>query len=175
MEQIAQFDPMNLIDIDETLSTAAEFRARYGWAPSGEELYRMQIRIGDRAYSTIAAYTPLGFVAWKVYSGEVTSVEFADFIDSCISPALNLNSIGVFDNASIHKARVSLASLERAFHGKYVFCPAYSPELKPIEKAFGLVKRNVRDNEASVIGDPVHLIHESFRLYSVHGERGSTG
>lgn len=62
----------DIIDIDETLSCAKEFESRYAWSYVGGPAYGVQLVIDGKAYSTIAAYTPMGFIAWStVYTKEV--------------------------------------------------------------------------------------------------------
>lgn len=172
---IAALDPDDLVDIDETLSSAKEFEAKYGWAPEGQEATQFQIRIGSHAYSTIAAYTTTGFIAWAIYEGSVTALEVRHFLNHSLAPALTNTSVGVLDNATVHKTDGCRETLEAVFHGTCTFCPPYSPELKPIEKGFSLVKRYLREHEVSAMQDPVWWINHAFQLYSRDGERCSSG
>lgn len=175
LQKIAAFDPGVLVDIDETLSTQKEFERKYGWSPEGEEAIQYQIRVADRAFSTIAAYTVKGFIAWAIYEGSVTSTEVQHFLTYRLQPALMQDNVGVLDNATVHKTADCQDTLEYCFRGLYVFCPPYSPELKPIEKGFSCIKRFIRENEAQAILDPISWINKAFFLYSRDGERCDAG
>jgi len=175
LQNVAVLDPNTLVDIDETLCTQSEFERKYGWSPVGEEARQFQIKIGTKAYSTIAAYTSLGFLCWAIYEGSVSHTEFVHFLKEYLAPVLPVGTTALLDNASIHKTEESTAVLEQVCDGQYIYVPPYSPELKPIEKGFALVKRYVRENENVALTDPIAYINKAFMIYSVHGERCSTG
>lgn len=172
---IAPVDPMNLVDVDETLSTAEEFLQKYGWSPSGEPAYYQQIRINGRAYSTIAAYTPMGFLCWSIYEGSITSVEVVHFITTKLTACLSSSSFVIIDNATIHKITESMEGLEKVTAGRFKYSPQYSPELKPIELGFGSIKRWIREHEADAVSDPISWIDRAFELFSTLGEQSSAG
>ena len=71
LERIAHIDVFNLIDIDETASNSESCYQSKGWAPVGNECLRTQIVIGTRTFSTIAAVTPLGYICWEIFEGEI--------------------------------------------------------------------------------------------------------
>jgi hypothetical protein len=64
LERVAFMNPCCIVDLDETASSAFQFYAKHGWAPSGEKVCRLKIRINNRHYSAIAAYTFCGFMCW---------------------------------------------------------------------------------------------------------------
>jgi hypothetical protein len=64
-QRIANVHPSMIIDIDETASSPDQFLEKYGWAPKSEKCMKTQIRIGNKHYSTIAAYTIHGFLVGK--------------------------------------------------------------------------------------------------------------
>ena len=82
-----------LVDVDETLCTQCEFERKYGWSPQGEEAHQYQLRIGTRAFSTIAAYTTVGFIALAIYEGSVTHVEVEHFLVEYLQPVLSDESM----------------------------------------------------------------------------------
>ena len=172
---ISAYNPEALVDVDETLCTQSEFERKYGWSPQGEEAHQYQLRIGTRTFSTIAAYTTVGFIAWAIYEGTVTHVEVEHFLVEYLQPVLSDRSMCILDNATVHKTESTQATLEAVCQGKYLYCPPYSPELKPIEKGFSLVKKYVRENENVALTDPIAYINNAFELYSIRGERGQTG
>ena len=66
MEHMAYIDPEMLVDVDETSQAPASFTNRYGRSKRGEPCIRDQIVIGTRSFSTVAALTPLGFIAHSI-------------------------------------------------------------------------------------------------------------
>lgn len=175
LNNIAPINPYNIIDFDETLCTAAEFHNKYGWSPVGEPAYYNQINIGGVAYSTIAAYTVLGFICWSVYVGSVTGVEVQDFLHNDLRPFIHDQSHIVLDNAATHKTAEVVEMLGNVSNNNYTFCAPYSPHLKPVEFGFSNIKRWIRENEQQALADPVEYINRAFHMYSIHGERSTAG
>ena len=59
-----------------------------------------------------------------------------------------------------------------------MFTAPYSPELKPIEHGFGLVRREIQSKYAELIAGrlfKVQLIDQSFRKYSAVGSHSFVG
>lgn len=172
---VASIHPMNLIDVDETLCTADEFHCKYGWSPSGEKATYIQICIGGVAYSTIAAYSILGFLCWSIYEGSVTGVEMQEYLyndlQQCVAPTSHI----ILDNASIHKTVEVTQALSIVCPDRYTYCAPYSPKLKPIELGFANIKRWLREHEADAVLNPILFINHAFHLYSVHGEKSAAG
>lgn len=175
LDSIAHIDPHRMIDVDETLCTAAEFHEKYGWSPEGQPAYYQQIVIGGVAYSTVAAYSVLGFVCWAVYAGSVTSMEMQDFVLNDLQPYINEHTHVVLDNATIHKTEEVRGALAATLGDRYTYSAPYSPQLKPIELGFANIKRWIRDHEADAVGDPISWINLAFHVYSMQGERSAAG
>jgi transposase len=174
VRDIAFVDPETLIDVDETASSTAELIERYGWAPKGNRALGYQIEIGGHHYSTIAAYSPQGFLCWEIVEGGFDSTCFERFLTQRLYPLLEKNCI-LLDNAKLHKTNSGLRTIERVSDGRYVFVPAYSPDLKPIELAFGLVKRWIRARELQALQDPLGYINQGFERYSIFSDVGNKG
>jgi transposase len=60
-----------------------------------------------------------------------------------LAPRIFPHQFAIIDNAAIHKTIEARIRLEDVFNGNYRFCALYSPHLKPIEKAFKLVKEEI--------------------------------
>jgi transposase len=52
-----------------------------------------------------------------------------------------------------------------------LFVPPYSPNLKPIEPCFALVKKWLRQHENEALLNPVVFINRAFDIHSIGGER----
>ena len=171
LHRIQHIDPLDLIDIDETASSPQSFLDRYGWAPTGQECVKLQITIGSKSFSTIAALSPLGYLAWEIFEGSITHAEFSSFLTNNLRLPLTNTSFGILDNASIHRA--SRLALQETFGEEYQFCPQYSPNLKPIETCFAMVKEDIRnhDDGGTLRLSPQQLIHNAFLKFSVGQEK----
>lgn len=170
-DRIAHESVLSFVDIDETASSPDTFRKKYGWSPEGEECRKTQIVIGSRSFSTIAAISPYGVIAWEIFEGTISQEEFVHFLSYRLQSRLPPNSVGIIDNAKIHHTEDSRESLEKLFDGNFYYSPRYSPHVKPIERLFSLVKRALRENEDAAVADPISAINEAFELFEIGGPR----
>lgn len=162
--------PSQIVDIDGMVQSADDFHARYGWAPIGEQLHAAQLMIDGVKYPVHAAFTEKGFIKWVVFPGNhnVTEQDVVTFLEGLDN--LPDQPYGLLDNASNQRGVRARRAMETLFNGNYGYCSEYSPELKPIERGFSLVKRWIRDHEFGWGGTPLELIHTAFRYYSDEGE-----
>ena len=65
------------------------------------------------------------------------------YIETQPAPALDPGTVVILDNLSTHK-RPRAAQALRKRGGWFLFLPAYSPDLNPIEMAFSKLKANLR-------------------------------
>jgi transposase len=178
LESIRHVDPSRIIDIDGMSQSRKDFKGKYGWAPSDDEdYYQLQITIHSRSFSVHAAYSQFGFIAWEIFEETaVTQIEITHFLEHFLMPFVLEDSFCIIDNARNQRTPQIRNVLEGIFHGLYMFSPAYTPEFKPIERGFSNIKNWIRrhDTPASAL-DPIGLIQEAFRLYSVTGALGLSG
>jgi hypothetical protein len=171
--RIAHVAACRLVDIDGMVQTPEDFYKKFGWSPKGEECRQQQIFIGGRSYAVHAAFTELGFLplGWKVFPNTVTETEVREFVET-IKDRLPEAAFGLFDNASNQRTNAVRVAIEAVFNGYFMYCSPYSPELKPIERGFSLVKRYIREHEADWEGDDMGLIDSAFHHYSMGQEGG---
>mmetsp|Transcript_14153 Transcript_14153/g.31249 ORF Transcript_14153/g.31249 Transcript_14153/m.31249 type:complete len:335 (+) Transcript_14153:85-1089(+) len=169
LERMSMVDPIKLIDIDETASSPAAFFKKYGYAQTGDRAVTTQFVIGRKMYSTIAAATPLGFLCWEIYEGTISDEQFIEFIDTKVRPLCSPDSVCIIDNAKYHHTHAVRGYLEQVFNGQYAFSPAYSPHLKPVERAFSLVKTWLREHEEQATQDPVAWLNRAFEHFAIGG------
>ena len=170
MEDMAVRDVNSFKDIDEMSISPSDFHKRYGYAPVGSDAIKTQIVIGTRSFSSIAMLGEAGIEAFDWIENETFDGErFAAFVNSKCMPVLFPGDIGILDNASIHRTTVAREAMEAAFSGDWTFCPPYSPQLKPIERVFALIKHFLRENETAALLDPPFWINSAFQRFSVDG------
>lgn len=115
---------------------------RYGWSPpSTTPVIERPAR--GRRISYIGAIGLDGTRALREVDGYVDGDEFILFLREDLGPKLRTGDIVVMDSPSIHKvAGVAEALAERGATALYL--PPYSPELNPIEMAWGWLKNLLR-------------------------------
>lgn len=97
----------------------------YARAPRGEKVYE---KISGRRFertSIVAGQVDGEFIAPMIYKESMASDFFVEWFKTQLLPALKIPHVIVMDNASFH--------------------PPYSPDLNPIEQAWAILKKKVRD------------------------------
>jgi transposase len=80
----------------------------------------------------------------------ITRSAFDTYIETQLAPTLCNGDVVILDNLAVHKSEKGAACLKR--HGAwFLFLPAYSPDLNPIEQAFAKIKAHLRKAEARTL------------------------
>lgn len=104
LNTICHVHPNRLIDIDETPASERELRRRYGYARRGQRAQASQIKIDNRHYSVIAAYSIHGFLCWNIIEGSFAAADYIHFLEAKTSKYVILyHHFAIIDNSSIHK------------------------------------------------------------------------
>jgi transposase len=141
--------PEQLVFLDETSKDGRSSLRRYAWSSKGTPaIVELPFSRGKRV-SAIAAFSYTGFIGWEFTEGTFTRLSFHSAFVSKILPHLNPwplpNSLLIIDNAKIHMYK-ELQDAVESRGAKIFFLPPYSPQLNPIEVAFGLVKKWIEKN-----------------------------
>jgi hypothetical protein len=176
LANIRHVDPSRIVDIDGMSQNRNDFKARHGWAPiNDEDCVRMQITIHSRSFAVHAAYTQFGFLAWEIFEGAVNQYHVTHFMEHHLAPFLREDSFCIIDNATNQRTGMVRAALRLFFNDLYLYSPAYTPEFKPIERGFSLVKTFIRKHDCpACAANPVALIQRAFEAYSIEGEFSSS-
>ena len=174
LHRVAPFDHMNWVDIDEMSQSRADFLLRHGYAPEGEAAIHTQMKIGTRSFSVIAAMGFSGFISWKIFEENLDHTHVAAFVRDVLAPYILPGQRGLVDNAGSHHQHDVYAALNHAFAGVWFFASPYSPHLKPIERAFALIKSFIQHNEDAALENPVEWINRAFSEYSAGGPQGDS-
>lgn len=81
LDAIEHINAIYFIDLDETKNDRHSRELKYGYSPEGEPCMKDQIVINNVAYSTIAAVTPHGFMAYRVHVGNIDHDDFISFLE----------------------------------------------------------------------------------------------
>jgi transposase len=136
------WDPERLVFLDETWA-ATNMARRYGRAPVGERLV-CAVPHGHWKLTTFLAALRVGGLSCPlVIDGAVNGDLFVAYVEQQLVPSLRPGDVVVMDNLSCHKrARVREAIEEVG--ATLLYLPPYSPDLNPIELAFGKLKALLR-------------------------------
>ena len=153
LAEITQFDPNMLLFVDETGSDRRNSVSEFGYGLKGIPPVNYRLQVYGQRISAIGILSSRGIEDSYLVEGSVNGERFMKFVDNALIPNLlpfdgeNPRSIiVVLDNASIHNVDevvdhiTSTGALLR-------FLPPYSPDLNPIELAFGKVKAFLKQNE----------------------------
>jgi transposase len=166
--------PEQLVFVDETSKDGRSALRRYAWSIRGvEAIVDLPFSRGERV-SALAALGSNGFIGWKFTHGTFTRVSFHQAMLENIIPHLQRfplpRSIVVMDNAKIHM----YSELQEAIEQKgamLFFLPPYSPQLNPIEVAFGLVKKWVQKEANLAFNiDPEAVLSLAFQICAKNGD-----
>jgi transposase len=113
---------------------------QHGWAARGNKVYGL--RSGNRRPRTslIAALIGKKLAAPMLFDGTTNTAIFNQWLEEMLCPLLTANDVVVMDNAAFHKSQCT-AELIAATGATLLFLPPYSPDIMPIEKTFGTLKR----------------------------------
>ena len=121
---------------DATLCPRSEGKRAYGHAP----------RNHHRNTTLVAALTAQGMGKAMAVEGAVDGEAFVTYLRQVLLPSLVPGQVVVLDNLNVHKnARVR--PLVEDAGCRLAYLPSYSPDLNPIEGAFGKIKNRVRRAE----------------------------
>ena len=135
--------PQRLIFLDET-GTDTGMTREYGRSLGGERLkgstpFR---RWGNR--TLIAGLSCDGVVAPWLISGALDRDAFDSCIEKVLIPELDPGSVVILDNPATHNSDTATRMLKGAHGCCFLFLPACSPDLNPIEMAFSKLKAHLR-------------------------------
>jgi transposase len=139
-------EPHRLIFLDETSVNTKMTRLR-GRSRKGQRL-RMKAPFGHwKTHTFIAGLRCSGLSAPWVIDGPITRLSFEAYIETQLAPTLHKGDVVILDNLTVHKSEKAAQCLKQR-GAWFLFLPAYSPDLNPIEQAFAKIKAHLRKAEA---------------------------
>jgi transposase len=85
-----------------------------------------------------------------VIDGAMTRRIFEIYVETQLAPTLSKGDVVILDNLPAHKSERAAECLKQR-GAWFLFLPAYSPDLNPIEQAFAKIKAHLRKAEARTI------------------------
>lgn len=156
--------PERLVFIDETSVKTNLTRLR-GRALKGKRLFGAAPFGSWNTQTFIAGLTSEGLIAPWVIKGAMDGQAFATYIRTQLVPALEPGTVVILDNLSTHRNKEAAAALrERGCW--FLFLPAYSPDLNPIEQAFSKLKAHLRRTGARTFDQLIKALGDICDLYT---------
>lgn len=115
----------------------------YGRAPRGKRCYDSRPKNWGENITVIGALSLAGVDAVMTLNGALTQPWFDKWVEKFLVPLLMPGDLIVLDNLSVHKSKRA-CELVQAAGAAFVFLPAYSPDLNPIEQAWSKLKALLR-------------------------------
>ena len=174
LKRIREYEPRQLIFVDETHQDERQARRRRGWAKR-RRVPTVFEPLNNTRFTVIGACNLDGFVlgACETIKLEphigVDGARFLRWVQEKLAPCLGnfmageKNSVVVMDNASVHKGFLdAVVAAIRARGAIIEFLSPYSPDLSPIEEAFSKVKKGCRRMRKDYLANPVRCIATAF-------------
>ena len=141
--------PHRLVFLDETYVNTKMTRLR-GRSRRGQRL-RMSAPFGHwTTHTFIAGLRCSELSAPWVIDGPITRLAFEAYVETQLAPSLHKGDVVILDNLAVHKSERAAECLKG--HGAwFLFLPAYSPDLNPIEQTFAKIKAHLRKAEARTL------------------------
>lgn len=145
-EMVATWDPDEVVVRDETGAHVA-MTPGYARAPRNQRAdHRAPFNKGTNR-TTLAVLTTAGLRAAMTVEGAADTATVEAFMGECVVPLRRPGQKVVLDNVRTHQS-AGLRRLVEAAGCEPRFLPPYSPDLSPIEEAFGKVKAALRRAKA---------------------------
>lgn len=153
-----------LVFIDETATTTKMTRLR-GRALHGQRL-KARAPFGHwKTQTFIAGLRCDGLTAPWIIDRPMTKEIFEIYVETQLAPTLDRGDIVICDNLSSHKSEKAKQILKER-GAWFLYLPAYSPDLNPIEMAFSKLKAHLRRIGARTIDDLWKAVGSICDLYS---------
>ncbi len=157
-------EPHRLVFVDETGTTTKMTRLR-GRARRGKRL-KASAPFGHWATQTfIAALRCDGLTAPWIVDRPMNRLIFETWVETQLAPTLQPGDVVILDNLASHKSEKAKAIVEKR-GAWFLFLPAYSPDLNPIEMAFAKLKAHLRRIKARTLDTLWRAVGNICSLYT---------
>lgn len=106
-----------------------------------------------------------------VFEGALDRKMYNVYIEKILLPLLKPGDVVVMDNLNVHKSEIAKRLIEEK-GCEYIFLPAYSPDLNPIEKMWSKVKQLLRGIKARTAEDLYDAIGEVLKCITKEDAEG---
>ena len=135
-------DLSKIVYIDES-GLKNSMTDEYGWSLRGTPVCGEKKGRATEKLNIIAGLSNGKILAPLIYNHNTDSLFFNIWLEHHLIPELQEQSVLIADNASFHKTKKTIETVEKYGH-KLIFLPSYSPDLNPIEKFWASLKAKIR-------------------------------
>jgi transposase len=128
--------------LDETFVNTKLVRLR-GRSRKGERLPASAPFGHWQTHTVIAGLRCHELSAPWIINGPLNRAVFDTYVETQLAPTLAKGDVVILDNLAVHKSKRAAACLKER-GAWFLFLPAYSPDLNPIEQAFSKLKAHLR-------------------------------
>jgi transposase len=141
-------------------------------APKGKRAYGKVPRNRGKNTTLIAAITLEEAMGESMtVEGATDSEAFEAYVEHFLAPSLREGQVVVLDKLGAHRTQ-RVTELIEARGADLVFLPSYSPDMNPIEEAFGKIKQLVRKEGARVREALVEAIARALAAVTIEDAAG---
>jgi transposase len=137
-----QLQPARFVFLDATGVNTKMVRL-YGRSRKGERLPASAPFGHWKTHTFLAGLRCHELTAPWVIDGPITRAAFDTYVETQLAPTLSQGDVVILDNLAVHKSAKAAAILKEK-GAWFLFLPAYSPDLNPIEQAFSKLKAHLR-------------------------------
>ena len=163
LEKIKDIPKEKLVYIDES-GIEINMKKERGWGKIGAKVFA---QISGKFYSrinVIAGIVNNKPIAPYKYMGSCNTELFITWVKSLIKELMP-GQVVVMDNAAFHKSP-KIRELIESVGCKLIYLPPYSPDLNPIEKFWGNMKKWIKQKITSI--EEIHrLLYDFFDSYNI--------
>src|SRR5215212_3004498 len=131
-------DARSLVFVDE-MGTNTSLSPLYGSSKKGERAHCSVPRNRGKNTTLLATRTIEGMGPSLAVEGATNSQVFETYVEQVLGPTLRRGRVVVMDSLSAHKGERVRELIEQR-GCELLYLPSYSPDLNPIEEAFGKMK-----------------------------------
>jgi transposase len=146
-----EYGEEHILYVDESGINSNE-TAEYGWSKKGKRCQALKsgghgVRLS--LISAVRSSSPFKFVMPLVFQGSCNRSIFTGWLEYLLKSLTQSECedkkkhLLILDNASIHKGK-EIEELASRYNTRIFYLPAYSPDFNPIEKAWSVLKRKIR-------------------------------
>jgi transposase len=161
ISQLEGVRPEDRVYLDE-MGATLNMNLEYGRSRRGERVYDENPTAPGETINTVAVFTERGVEAVEMHRESLTAQRFIFYLSTYLIPLLMNGKVLIMDNHPVHHAKRVVKFLEDE-NIQYIYLPAYSPELNPIEEAFSKAKHYIKGHKPRELGDLAGTIERAIK------------
>ncbi len=168
--QLKIIAPEKRIYLDET-GSCLNMTLLYGRSQKGNRVYDEKPTSPGTSVSTVAILSEEGIKAKYTYTESLTASLFVLYLETYVLPILENGQILIMDRHPVHRAKIVQDYMKKN-NVKFLYLPAYSPELNPIEEAFSKIKQYIKKQKARTIDVLLSVLEKAFKTITISDVKG---